>query len=165
MAKVRLTNRPPNGIAMRLRFGMNKYVVGHRADVEIPLRYASSLLGDQTYTVEFTSADERDLTSLSRYKRSQIVTAFDLSDGDDIAEKVFGKKKSFFSPKPQPAPEPEPEPVVEEKVEEEKEVLAPLPPDLKKLTNKELKVLLKERGIEVDGKKSILIDALLEAEG
>ena len=159
MAKVRLTNRPPNGRAMRIRFGINKYIVGYKADVEIPLRYASSLLGDQTYTVKFTPADERDLTSLSRYKRSQIVSAFDLSDGDDIAEKVFGKKKSFFSSKPKP------EPVVEEKVEEEKEVLAPLPPDLKKLTNKELKVLLKERGIEVDGKKSILIDALLEAEG
>ena len=165
MAKVRLTNRPPNGRAMRLRFGTNRYVVGYKADVEIPLRYASSLIGDQTYTVELTSTDERDLATLSKYKRSQIVTAYDLSEEDDLSEKVFGKKKSFFSPKPQPTPEPEPEPVVEEKVEEEKEVLAPLPPNLHKLTNKELKVLLKERGIEVDGKKSVLVDALLEAEG
>ena len=44
-------------------------------------------------------------------------------------------------------------------------MLAPLPPNLEKLTNKQLKALLDERGIKADGKKSVLIDALVEAEG
>jgi len=175
MAKVRLTNRPLNGRAMRINFGTDRYVVGYKQDVDIPLRYASSLLRDDNYTVVLDSNDEKDLATMSKYKRSHLVGHYDKltedDDGPTMVEKIFGKSKSFFGGKAKPKPEKLPEakeeihPQMEKPVKEEKEVLAPLPPNLEKLTNKQLKALLDERGIKADGKKSILIDALLEAEG
>ena len=56
MAKVRLTNRPLNGRAMRINFGTDRYVVGYKQDVDIPLKYASSLLQDSNYTVVLDSS-------------------------------------------------------------------------------------------------------------
>ena len=67
-------------------------------------------------------------------------------------------RKSTFAKKSKPS--------IVEKEEEKptKEKASPLPPDLDKLTVKQLQVLLAERDISAKGRKAVLIKALMENE-
>ena len=76
--------------------------------------------------------------------------------GGNPAKRKLPKLKIKPLKEKEPEPEPEPEPEVEEK-------LAPLPPKLDKLTIKQLKPLLEERGLSTEGKKAELIERLVEA--
>ena len=166
MAKVMLKERSVKPIVMR--YGGETYEVNGVEPVEMPLGFAINILGSREISVELTEADKKDLIGLSDYKRTQLVPHYDVEEEDDgktMAEKLFGKSRSFFKSKPK-AEKPVKEEVkeeVEEPVEEEK-LLKPLPEDLSTLTVKQLKVLLEERNLSTDGKKADLIETLSEVE-
>jgi len=162
MAKVMLKERSVKPIV--IRYGGKTYEVNGVEPVEMPLGYAINILGSNEINVELTEADKKDLIGLSDYKRVQLVPHYDVEEEDDgkaMAEKLFGKSRSFFKSKPK-AEKPAKEEVKEE-VEEEK-LLKPLPEDLSTLTVKQLKILLEERNLSTDGKKADLIETLSEVE-
>ena len=170
MAKVMLKERSVKPIV--IRYGGETYEVNGVEPVEMPLGYAINILGSREISVELTEADKKDLIGLSDYKRVQLVPHYDVEEEDDgktMAEKLFGKSRSFFKSKPKaekPVKKEVKEEVkeeVEEPVKEEK-LLNPLPEDLSTLTVKQLKVLLEERNLSTDGKKADLIETLSEVE-
>jgi len=166
MAKVMLRERSVRPIVMQ--YGGERYEINGVEAIEIPLPYAINILGSSEISVELTDADKKDLIGLSDYKRIQLVPHYDVEEEDDgkaMAEKLFGKSRSFFKSKPK-AEKPAKKEVkeeVEEPVKEEK-LLKPLPEDLSTLTVKQLKILLEERNLSTDGKKADLIETLSEVE-
>ena len=134
--------------------------------LEVPARIAlGSMMGYKDLVVVFDESDKEYITNAPEAQKKSLIKWFGMSDYHQVVEKLLGgnaakRKIPKLRIKPlkekEPEPEPEPEPEVEEK-------LAPLPPKLDKLTIKQLKPLLEERGLSTEGKKAELIERLVEA--
>ncbi len=134
--------------------------------LEVPARTViGSMMGYKDLIVTFDQSDKEYLVNASELDKKALLKWFGLRDYHHVVDKLLGgnpakRKLPKLKIKPlkekEPEPEPEPEPEVEEK-------LAPLPPKLDKLTIKQLKPLLEERGLSTEGKKAELIERLVEA--
>lgn len=134
--------------------------------LEMPARTAlSSVLGHKDLVVTFNESDREYIINAPEMQKKSLIQWFRLDDYHQVVEKLLGgnpakRKIPKLKIKPLKEKEPEPEPEPEVEVEEK---LAPLPPKLDKLTIKQLKPLLEERGLSTEGKKAELIERLVEA--
>ena len=130
--------------------------------LEMPARTAlSSVLGHKDLVATFDESDREYIINAPELQKKSLIQWFRLNNYHQVVEKLLGgnpakRKLPKLRIKPMKEKEPEPEPEVEEK-------LAPLPPKLDKLTIKQLKPLLEERGLSTEGKKAELIERLVEA--
>jgi len=122
--------------------------------LEISTGLAINLMGDPTLHVEFTADDRRDIENANAYLLDILKNHYQVSDKEEILNHLYPSKIKL--PKLPKRKEVKVEPV-EEIVEN-----SPLPPNLDKMTNKELGVLLEERGLSPKGKKADLIERLIE---
>lgn len=118
--------------------------------IEMPARLVlSSVLGHKDLVATFDESDREYITNAPKLQQKSLVKWFKLDDYHQVVERLLGgnpAKRKLPKLRIKPMKEKVPEPEVEEK-------LAPLPPKLDKLTIRELKPLLEERGLSTEGKK------------
>ena len=171
MAKVKLARHRPTG-PLLLRRGGQTYALTAQEETVVPLGIAIGMLGDEGLLVELDAQDATEVLTLNEYLLNLLKREFSI-EGDAKAVKaaLFPSAKKAFIPnliKETPVVE---EPVIEEAVEEEtaeEEVVEEPAEDeseaLSKLTVKELKERLEEKGLSTDGLKADLIERLSGAE-
>ena len=176
MAKVKLARHRPTG-PLLLRRGGQTYALTAQEETVVPLGIAIGMLGDEGLLVELDAQDATEVLTLNEYLLSLLKREFSI-EGDAKAVKaaLFPSAKKAFIPnliKETPVEETPvvEEPVIEEAVEEEtaEEEVVEEPAedeseDLSKLTVKELKERLEEKGLSTDGLKADLIERLSGAE-
>ena len=118
------------------------------------------VFGHKDLVATFDASDKEYIVNAPKSTQKSLVKWFGLKDYHQVVDKLLGgnpakRKLPTLKLKPKEAI-PEPEPEVEDKLE-------PLPPKLDKLTIKQLKPLLEERGLSTEGKKAELIERLVEA--
>ena len=128
--------------------------------IEIPTGLAINLMADPALHVEFTADDKRDIENANPYLLDVLTSALskkglNFDNKAEILNHLYPSRIKM--PKLSTKKEVKVEPV-EEAVEEDR----PLPPNLDKMTNKELGALLEERGLSPKGKKADLIERLVE---
>ena len=124
--------------------------------IEISTGLAINLIADPALHVEFTASDRKDIENANAYLLDILTKHFQLSDKEEVLNHLYPSKIKL--PKLPKKKEVKVEPVEEEVAE------SPLPPNLDKMTNKELGALLEERGLSPKGKKADLIERLIESD-
>ncbi len=134
--------------------------------IEMPAKMVIDMVfGHKDLVATFDASDKEYIVNAPKSTQKSLVKWFGLKDYHQVVDKLLGgnpakRKLPTLKLKPKkeaiPEPEPEPEPEV-------KDTLEPLPPKLDKLTIKQLKPLLEERGLSTEGKKAELIERLVEA--
>ena len=119
------------------------------------------VFGHKDLVATFDASDKEYIVNAPKSTQKSLVKWFGLKDYHEVVDKLLGgnvakRKLPTLKLKPKKEAIPEPEPEVEDKLE-------PLPPKLDKLTIKQLKPLLEERGLSTEGKKAELIERLAEA--
>ena len=129
--------------------------------IEMPAKMVIDMVfGHKDLVATFDASDKEYIVNAPKSTQKSLVKWFGLKDYHQVVDKLLGgnpakRKLPTLKLKPKEAI-PEPEPEVEDKLE-------PLPPKLDKLTIKQLKPLLEERGLSTEGKKAELIERLVEA--
>lgn len=120
--------------------------------IEISAGLGINLMGDKSFHVEFTADDKRDIENASPYLLDILTKNLRVSDKGEVLNRLYPSKVKLptLSRKKK---EVKIEPVVKD---------TPLPPNLDKMTNKELGVLLEDRGLSTKGKKADLIERLIQ---
>jgi len=149
MAKVRLRRMKQNPVILGGKYELTTHFS------EVPFRYARRCIGDAGIVVEWTEKDRREMKNLPDKKQNKFARALKLPEGELLERGIFrskdrsaAKKAAKKAAKAQKEPEPE--------IEKDE----PLPPDLKILTNKELRKLLEKKGLSTEGKKAVLVERL-----
>ncbi len=156
MVKLRLKQRKIDGPLVR-NMGGKRYEITYENEVDMPLKYAISIMYSLDYT--FTEQDKKDFSKLGEHQLSVLKRVTNTKLDDEVKATLgISTRKPMFAKKSKPS--------IVEKEEEKptKEKASPLPPDLDKLTVKQLQVLLAERDISAKGRKADLIKALTESE-
>lgn len=169
MAKVKLAKHRATG-PLNLRRGGTVYALTALEETNVPLSIAVGMLGDEALVVEFDSSDKKDVLDLNEYLLEILKKEFNIEgEAKDVQSTMFpdtsiiNKVKQTIAPKPPVVEEPvvEEETVEEETVEEE--VVEQPQEDLSKLTVKQLKERLEEKGLSTDGLKADLVARLSSA--
>ena len=156
MVKLKLKQRKIHGPLVR-NMGGKRYEITYENEVDMPLKYAISIMYCLDYT--FTEQDKKDFSKLGEHQLSVLKRVTNTKLDDEVKATLgISTRKPMFAKKSKPS--------IVEKEEEKptKEKASPLPPDLDKLTVKQLQVLLAERDISAKGRKADLIKALTESE-
>mgnify|MGYP003112857616 CR=1 FL=1 len=128
--------------------------------IEMPAKLVIDMVfGHKDLVATFDASDKEYIVNAPKSTQKSLVKWFGLKDYHEVVNKLLGgnpAKRKLPTLKLKPKKEVIPEPEVEEKLE-------PLPPKLDKLTIKQLKPLLEERGLSTEGKKAELIERLVEA--
>jgi len=164
MAKVKLAKHRATG-PLNLRRGGKVYALTALEETNVPLSIAVGMLGDEALVIEFDSSDKKDVLDLNEYLLEILKREFNIEgEAKDVQSTMFpetsiiNKVKQTIAPTP-PVVE---EPVVEEETVEEEVVEQPQE-DLSKLTVKQLKARLEEKGLSTDGLKADLVARLSSA--
>ena len=128
--------------------------------IEMPAKLVIDMVfGHKDLVATFDASDKEYIVNAPKSTQKSLVKWFGLKNYHEVVNKLLGgnpAKRKLPTLKLKPKKEVIPEPEVEEKLE-------PLPPKLDKLTIKQLKPLLEERGLSTEGKKAELIERLVEA--
>jgi len=142
--------------------GRGKYKWRRDETIEMPAKLVIDMVfGHKDLVATFDASDKEYIVNAPKSTQKSLVKWFGLKNYHEVVDKLLGgnpakRKLPTLKLKPKEEAIPEPEPEVEEKLE-------PLPPKLDKLTIKQLKPLLEERGLSTEGKKAELIERLVEA--
>mgnify|MGYP003112740924 FL=1 len=164
MAKVKLAKHRATG-PLNLRRGGEVYALTALEETNVPLSIAVGMLGDEALVVEFDSSDKKDVLDLNEYLLEILKREFNIEgEAKDVQSTMFPETSIINKVKQTIAPTP---PVVEEPVVEEEtvegEVVEQPQEDLSKLTVKQLKARLEEKGLSTDGLKADLVARLSSA--
>ncbi len=156
MANVKLKQHRVSGPLLLRRAG-DTYALTAQENTHVPLGIAVGMLGDDGLLVEFDSSDEDEILGATEYTLDLLREEFGLEGDAKTIKTAMFPKKSLISKATKAIT---PAPTVVEVEEPKEEVVEEPQIDYSQLTVKELKVILEEKGLSIEGKKADLVERL-----